>query len=203
MAAHAARGALGRRYPVHVTLRFLQHVWNLRARRCAAVIERALRAARRDAFQVVHHSVKGNHVHLLVEAGDAAAPAAGMKGLGVRIARGLNRVMGRRGAVFSDRYHARPLRTPAEVRRALSYVLQNFRRHAAQRGEHLPAGWVDPLSSAEGFDGWVDHPPSRSGPAPHTWLLGAGWRRHGLLRTDEVPGARRSERPRRRSRAVT
>jgi hypothetical protein len=52
-----------------------------------------------------------------------------MQGLGVRLARAINRAMGSRGKVFSDRYHDRILRTPREVRFALRYVLLNARKH--------------------------------------------------------------------------
>ena len=52
-----------------------------------------------------------------------------MNGMGVRVARGLNRVMQRHGAVLDDRYHAHILRTPTEVRRARDYLLQNARKH--------------------------------------------------------------------------
>jgi hypothetical protein len=80
-----------------------------------------------------------------------------MQGLKVRIAKALNKFWKRRGTVFSDRYHARILRTPREVRRALLYVLQNARRH----GMRLLG--VDPCSSGAWFDGWAIAvtPPSR------------------------------------------
>src|SRR3954468_15265979 len=105
--AHVARPTLPARFPVHATWRMDARVWNLRTRRCFRVLERAMYAgAARFGFRLVHYSVMGNHVHLLVEAPDRGALARGMKGLGVRIARALNRVMGRRGAVLGDRYHA-------------------------------------------------------------------------------------------------
>jgi REP element-mobilizing transposase RayT len=83
---------------------------------------------------LVHYSVQGNHVHLLVEAEDERALSRGMNGLGVRVARGLNRVMGRKGKVLDDRYHGHVLRTPTEVRRARAYLLQNAERHYGVRG---------------------------------------------------------------------
>jgi hypothetical protein len=52
---------------------------------------------------------------LLVE----RALARGVQGLSVRIAKGLNGVMGRHGRVFSDRYHVRILKTPLEVKNAV------------------------------------------------------------------------------------
>jgi hypothetical protein len=95
------------------------------------VIKKAFWAGNsRFGFQLVHYSVQGNHIHLLVEAENRTALGRGMKGLGVRIARGLNRVMNdRRGSVLDDRYHAHILRTPTEVRRVRNYLLGNAEHH--------------------------------------------------------------------------
>jgi hypothetical protein len=43
-----------------------------------------------------------------------------MQGLAVRIARGLNRFWKRKGRVFADRFHSRPLHTPRETRNAIA-----------------------------------------------------------------------------------
>lgn len=56
--------------------------------------------------------------------------------------------MGRSGPVFSDRFHAHVLRTPAEVRNAVRYVIGNFASHARRRGERVPEGFRDRFSSA-------------------------------------------------------
>jgi hypothetical protein len=56
-----------------------------------------------------------------------------MCGLGVRVAKGLNRVMRRHGKVLDDRYHGHILRTPTEVRRAREYMLDNARKHYGYR----------------------------------------------------------------------
>src|SRR5690606_5978693 len=101
--------------------------------------------------RVVHYSVMSNHVHLLVEADDRDALSRGLQGLATRLARAVNRFAARRGTVFADRYHARILRTPREVRNALAYVLNNARHH---RCTAMPADWIDPYSSASAFDGW-------------------------------------------------
>jgi REP element-mobilizing transposase RayT len=79
--------------------------------------------------KLVHYSVQGNHVHLLVKARDEKSLSRAMNGLGVRVAKGLNRVMRRHGKVLDDRYHGHILRTPTEVRRARAYLLQNARKH--------------------------------------------------------------------------
>jgi REP element-mobilizing transposase RayT len=157
-----------------VTLRTREHVWNLRSHRCHAVLAAALRGVLgRPGFRVVHFSIQGNHLHLVVEAGDAGTLAKGMRALSSRIALGLNKLMGRRGPVFSDRYHAHVLRAPTEVRNAIAYVLGNFASHASRRGESVGGSFVDPYSSAaaRGPDG--EAPPVA---APETWLLRGGGR---------------------------
>ena len=127
---HLRRPLLKARFPVIVTWRMSDEVWNLRSRRCFTALARAFwGGANRFGFRLVHYSVQGNHMHLLVEAKDERVLSRGMCGLGVRIARGLNRVMKRQGKVLGDRYHARILRTPTEVRRAREYLLGNARKH--------------------------------------------------------------------------
>ncbi len=131
---HRRRPLLKARFPVHVTWRKRDGVWNLRSRRCFTALARAFwSGADRFGFRLVHYSVQGNHVHLLVEANDERALSRGMNGMGVRVARGLNRVMRRHGKVLDDRYHAHVLRTPSEVRRAREYLLQNARKHYGLR----------------------------------------------------------------------
>jgi hypothetical protein len=105
---------------------------------------------------------------------------------------GLNRLLGRSGKVFAERYHAVALGSPKQVH-ALAYVLLQERRHAAKRRSGVTTE-LDACSSALTFDGWADASP-RAGPwdatvtDARTWLLSTGWRRHGLIRRAEVPGA--------------
>jgi hypothetical protein len=152
-------------------------------------------ACDRGRFRLVHYSIQNDHLHAIVEAASARDLASGLKSIGARLARAENRVFGRRGAVFADRYHLHVLRTPVEVRRALAYVLLNARRHLAKMGRPLPRPSIDPASSGRFFSGWnrrfqpassLDPPPVSS---PHTWLLSVGWRRHGAIDPAEIPGA--------------
>jgi len=191
---HVRRPALASRFPVHVTLSADDSLPNLRSPELRAAIERALREARErfDDFRVVHYSIQRHHIHLIVEAHNARALSRGMQGLSIRLARAINHTLKRRGRVFVDRYYERVLRTPRQVRNCLVYVLANGRKHAAQRRKALARDWTDPCSSAAYFDGWKRPllPPADRGPptaAPKTWLLGVGWRRHGLVAFDEAP----------------
>ena len=194
---HRRRAALAARFPCHVTLRLCRGLPSIRSRRFVSELRRRLRpACERPRFRLVHYSIQADHLHLIVEASNSHDLARGMKSIGARVARAVNRVFGRRGAVLADRYHRRVLRTPREVRHALAYVLLNVRKHFEQRWGYTPAARLDEASSGLWFEGWRQRP--REGPhagsgprdvaAPRTWLLAAGWRRHGLIDPTEVPG---------------
>jgi REP element-mobilizing transposase RayT len=163
---------------------------SLRAERTWRVVRAGLDAAKeRFGARVVHFSVQRDHLHLIVEAADVRALMRAMRALAIRLAMRLNRWWRRRGRVFADRYHARVLRTPREVRHVLAYVLLNGRRHGVAR-----VG-IDPCSSGAWFDGWAGlsvRPPAATAvvAAARTWLLRLGWRRHGPIRFGEVPGRR-------------
>jgi putative transposase len=161
---HLPRERLRRR-PIHVNWRMRRHVWNLRAWRCFRPIETAFFAAcDRFGMRLLHFSVQGNHIHLIVEADDQKALSKGMQGLGIRIAKKLNRVMDKRGAVMADRYFAHVLRTPSEVRRAVEYVVRNHQKH-----HHLDSADIDKFSSE------MEGAPV----LPATTWLGKKWRGFG------------------------
>lgn len=189
-----------------MTVRVRPDVPSLRSVALVREFQRSLaEACERGEFRVNHYSLQGDHAHLLVEAKGKAALAAGMKSIGARLARAVNRVFGRSGPVLDGRYHHRVLRTPREVRNALVYVLTNARRHLQKAGRRVSAAaaLLDPASSARWFDGWrlqvaspVQH--ARGDPEvarPRTWLLRIGWRRHGLVDPSGAPGVPRERRP--------
>ena len=156
-----------------------------------------MQLSHKQRFGVVQFSVQGNHLHMIVEAEDEQVLSRGMQGLQIRLAKRLNTLFGRRGKLFRERYHAQPLRSPKQVRGALAYVLNNRRRQLAASGKRLRTGYLDPFSSAPHFQGWS----GRTGTDPHlagesvtvepkTWLLRVGWKRHGPLQVDAIPGPR-------------
>jgi REP element-mobilizing transposase RayT len=182
---HRARPIHRRAHPVHVTLR--AGLRSLRAQQVARTLLSALRASNREWFRIVHYSVQDSHVHLIVEAEDSDSLSSGVRGLMVRTARRVNRLLHRRGRFWADRWHGRDLEGPRQVRNALVYVLQNHKKHTGN-------GALDPLSSATSFDGFASALPAgfRSiGPpcvaAARTWLLKTGWRRWGLIALNEAP----------------
>ena len=173
-------------HPVHVTLRAVTAIRCLRSARLFPTVRRVLAASSRTNFRITEFSIQNDHVHLIVEADHTQALSSGLRGLAIRLARAVNRVLGRRGRVVGDRYHARALTTPRAVRNALVYGLNNARKHLRTATE------IDPCSSAPWFRGWrVSQAAADPGPPPvalaRTWLARLGWRRHGLIGLDERP----------------
>jgi len=200
--AHALRDDFAPRHPVHVTLEVARTIPSLRTDWRVRHIRGVIAESHRDDFRIVHFGVMTNHLHLIIEAADRDALRSGIQGFKIRLAKCLNTLFERSGPVFGERYHERVLKTPREVRHALRYVLNNFRHHTPQT---LDRAWFDPYSSAPWFDGWstpllLNTPAKRalaSTPPPTrpatVWLLTTGWRRHGAIGVDEVPGPKRKQ----------
>lgn len=175
--------------PLHVTLRAIEGLPSFRQQLLFKAFDRAFRTTRRDDFRIVEFSVQSNHVHLIVEADDNDALARGMKSFSVRANRLFNAALGRgRGRVWADRYHRRDLTSARQVRNALVYCINNFKKHLSV-GRGLSV--IDPCSSARWFTGWVRVRTCDDGPRPtpkaKTVLLRDAWHRYGLLHPGEVP----------------
>ncbi len=161
LVSHRSRPVHLARHPLHVVWRMRPEVPSLRKRAVMDLLRLVLSAGgSRATFRLVHYSVQGNHVHLVVEAHDKLSLSRGMQGLAVRVARAVNRAADRKGRVLADHYFARELCTPAEVRRAVRYVLDNHLHHGTGRAPE-----EDPCASAGALA------------TPRTWLLTVGWLR--------------------------
>ena len=192
--AHRQRAVLAEGTPVHVVMRAVDDVPSLRQTQAVNWVRRCIQLAHKEAFRVCEFSVQDNHLHFIVEARDEVALARGMQGLKIRIARRLNALFERRSTFFTDRYHARPLTSPPQVRHFLWVVLCNVRKHGAERGETFARDWVDPYSSAPTFDGWThdvvtdaDATPPGVTRRPEFPLLRTAWKRYGLLDPNTPP----------------
>jgi REP element-mobilizing transposase RayT len=192
---------------VHVTLRVVGAIGSLRRRRAYGAVRWAtITTAARGDFRIVHVSIQRAHIHLIVEAEDKGALATGMQGFQISAAKHLNAAFGaqhktrrRRGAVFPDRYHAKLITTPRYARRALNYVLNDWRHHDEDTAGWAKAWPVDPFSSAGMFPDFVefqDQPclwrrPPTYDPLlvrrPRSWLLRVGWKRAGAISYADRP----------------
>ena len=205
---HQERPEIKSRYPLHVVMRVAPGVGSLRRRAMyKAVREATIIAALRERFRIVHVSLQRTHVHMLVEAETKEALARGMQGFQISAARNINTVLGdkyrrRRGKVFADRYHVEVITSPTRARRALLYVLGNWRKHGEdQRGDGRT--WlVDPFSTGILFPDWQEREgkylmwPMRETydpmvvRRPASWLLREGWKLCGPISARAVPSKR-------------
>ena len=168
LVSHKARPRFDKPAAVHVTVRFGEHVWNLRSQRSYRLIKACFAdALGRFGLRIIQFSVQGNHVHLIVEADSSAALSRGMQGLCIRLAKALNRLMERKGHVFADHFHSRILATPTELVNAIAYVLGNHAHHFG--GTPARDAYSSAALDAEGRERVLAH--------PRTWLLRSGWRR--------------------------
>jgi hypothetical protein len=130
------RHALPRRQAQRVTLRIENDV-------------PSLRSARRFG------AIRGCHLHPIVGADDSRTLSRGAQGFCIRVARAVNKVLGRSGRVFADHYHSHLLGSPTELVRAIKYVLGNAGHHYAEVGADacswgvagalellMPTGWL-------------------------------------------------------------
>ena len=162
-----------------ITWKRMTGLRSFRRKKEATILVEAIRAARRSGFRIVHFSIQTDHLHFLIEADSRKELASGMRGLGCRLARGLNRSWRRSGKVFAERFHERVLKSLKQMHNALRYVLNNHRKHGHRAGANRP----DTYSSGAYFDGWADYP-RRFDPAdensyvsPPGWKLRVGWKR--------------------------
>jgi REP element-mobilizing transposase RayT len=204
--SHLTRAEVNPRHPLHVTLTVVADVGSLRTSDMYGAVKGAIGVANRESFRIPHHSVQGNHLHLVVEADGKAALANGMNAFKASCAKRINAAITRRtgtrrkGIVFADRYHATPITSVRQLRNVLCYVMNNWRHHAqsTRNDVGLYEGRLDPYSSAIWFEGWKERttseihvpadydPPPRT--EPRTWMLKSGWRLAPPISCWEIPG---------------
>jgi REP element-mobilizing transposase RayT len=182
---HRERPEHDETHPVHVLMRAATRVPDLRKPSVCSEVRQAFARTSRSWFRVVHYSLQSDHLHLIVEADDKVSLERGLTGVAIRLARAINRTLRRKGHLWGDRYDARALKTPREVRDAFAYVLLNWKKHVED------AKGFDPCSSSAWFDGWKSPPPAPDGESPvlpaETTLARTAWRRFGPISTSERP----------------
>ena len=203
---HRERPEVKLRHPLHVVLRVVAAVGSLRRREMyRAVREATIVVALRERIRIVHISLQRNHIHLLVEAESKQALARGLQGFQISVARNINTLLGqsryrrRRGRVFADRYFAEAITSPRRARNALSYIVNNWRKHREHQHGLARTWLVDPFSSGISFPGWHELEdkafmwPIRETydplivRRPESWLLREGWIKAGSISYREVP----------------
>jgi REP element-mobilizing transposase RayT len=200
---HRTRPVIKPEHGMHVVLRVVAEVGNLRRPAMyRAIHDASVCAAVRQRMRIVHISVQRTHIHMIVEAEDKVMLGRGMQGFQISAARRINTALGdgvrRRGAVFVDRYHLVVLTSPTQAKHALSYVLNNWRKHEEDRDARRGA-LIDRFSSGCSFPDWreLEHTwkmwkiPADYDPLvvyrPQSWLLTKGWKLAGTISAFDVP----------------
>ena len=190
-ASHLARPELKNATPTHITMKLEGGLASLRTLAAWRVLTSVIRAFHcAQSVRICQFTVQGDHLHLICEAAGAREVSRAMVSLGTRIARQLNKLWGRTGRVFAERYHRQDLTSPRQVRNAIRYVLGNSYKHMDGLVEHEGRNGKarpDPYSSGAWFDGYVETDLDRGSlgavedctePA-RFWLLRVGWLRSG------------------------
>ena len=186
--SHRMREKFSKRMQVHVTMKVAKDVRALRGRRMYKTVEAALwAAAPNEDGLLCEFSVQDDHLHLMMDAANSAALSRAARGVAIRVAKAINASCGRKGRVFLDRYHARVLRTPTEVRRVRQYVRNNFRKHLRERLQtertQPEAAWISVTVDARASlrqilqsSVWIDPCSSQAPRADgRPWPLGRCW----------------------------
>jgi hypothetical protein len=120
--SHNRRKTVGGRQAVYATIELLPDLPSLRGRAEQDLLRDALAAAVKDRFRLLHCAVCAHRLHFIVQAGSRSTLSRGVQGLLVRTARRLNRLWGRKGKVFVDRYLDRVLDTRIAAGKALRFL---------------------------------------------------------------------------------
>ena len=165
---------------MHMTVRRRDGLPSFRQQRIGKLLLEILDDKNDDRFHIVEFSIQSNHIHLVVEADDRKTVIRKMQGFMIAFAKRVNRILGRSGKVWADRYFARDVTSSRDMHNVLSYVFGNAKRHRA-----IPdaPGVVDVYSTTWRFFGFptrgTEHWPR---PKPRTAMLQRWWRAHGPVR---------------------
>jgi putative transposase len=161
--AHVRRPRFELSHPLHVTIKVRAGIPSIRSKLAFRCFREAILKAKKKGLHVTHFAILSNHVHLIIEpprgphSRNVKNLARVFQSLCISFAKRLNRILGRKGSVFRDRYHLHVLRSPGEVLNAIRYVLFNESRHEARGtvGKKVGSGSFlihGPYSSAGALD---------------------------------------------------
>ena len=102
---HTVRPRINTRIALHLRISLVPGLIDARQAAQARRLREVFGAgAERFGFRLLASRARGDAIDLLARASSARALGRGMKGLGVRLARGLNRLVRHKGHLFADRY---------------------------------------------------------------------------------------------------
>lgn len=129
MQLHSPRPKFPGKYPLHVNMKIINGLPNLRTKKRFQLIKRAILKSRKKGLNIIHFCIQKNHIHLLLEVSNKQKLGRGMQSFCTSLAKSINNSIKRNGQVFIDRYHLHILKTPLEVKNALRYIFINREKH--------------------------------------------------------------------------
>lgn len=122
--SHSTREKVNATLPLHINFKYRS---SIRSDYILRSLERGIENAKKHDFEVAYFTLQTNHVHIIAEAKNNKSLSSGMRAITVTLARALNK-----GNFQTERYHLHVLRTPAEVKNAIHYVLNNDLKHSGK-----------------------------------------------------------------------
>lgn len=132
--AHRTREIVKERTALHINVKIKAYIRN---KLCLQILKKAIKNARSHGLRIIHFSLQTNHLHLIIEATNNEILTRGMRSLTITFAKGVAK-----GRIQLERYHLHVLKTKAETKNAIHYVLFNEQKHAG-----LKVARVDAYSS--------------------------------------------------------
>lgn len=126
---HIARDEIKRLTVLHLTVKIDKTKAGLKNKEALKLLHKSILKARKQGLAIIHYTLERDHVHLMVEASNNAILGKGMQAFGITLSKGVNKIKSLKGRVFKTRYHFRKLKTSAEIRNALNYILGNAVKH--------------------------------------------------------------------------
>ena len=124
---------------MHLTTRVVPGAPSLRQPEVLQQLRELLAGAEQRGVKTVAYALMDGHIHLLVVCESAEELRDGTRYLFSQLARRLNRMWGRRGRLFVERYWSVCCRSVKQAFHALGYVLRN----AANAGHFVRARTLD------------------------------------------------------------
>ena len=140
---------------MHLTKRVVVGLPGLRRPDVMRLFRELVEDARSRGVRTVLFAMMNNHLHWVVVPRSAEALRDATRYVFGRFARRLNRLLGRRGKVFVERYWSSCCRSVSHAWQVLGYVLRN----AQTAGYRVPPGRFDRYTAADedaiGADGFL------------------------------------------------
>jgi REP element-mobilizing transposase RayT len=132
--AHRKSEVIKARHPLHVNFKFKA---NVRSKETLKTLKKSISNAFKHGLNIIHYSFQSNHVHLIIEGESTATLTKGMRSLTITMAKGL-----KRGRIQLERYHLHVLKTLAETKNAINYVLFNEQHHSGKNAHSEMTGFM-------------------------------------------------------------